>query len=51
MWNMRVTVIEILIRMLEQSQKAWKKKNGGIGSQRKNQNQQDHSIVEISLDT
>ena len=48
LWNMRRTMIQIVIGLLEAVHKGLKKKNGKIRNQRKGQDHPDHCIVKIS---
>ena len=47
LWNMRVTVIPVIIRVCGTVPKVSKKTEGGVGDQRKKQDHPDYSIVKI----
>ena len=48
LWNMKLTMIPIVVGALGTVPKGLEKKTLGIGNQRKNQNNPDHSIGKIS---
>ena len=48
LWNVKVTVIPIVVGELEKVSKGLEKRLGDVGNQRENQNNPDHSFVKIS---